>query len=97
MFSCCTDPKSEKRVAEEKISTWFEHLFGSYIAHHNNSHHKLVHTFCVWPIFVTAMIMLTETPAIFTSTLEIQKSVNLPHNIEVNSGWILAAVVAVRS
>ncbi|XP_059443211.1 2-hydroxy-palmitic acid dioxygenase mpo1 [Corylus avellana] len=48
-----------------------ERHFAFYGAYHSNSINVLIHTFFVWPIFFTALVLLYFTPALYTPSPQI--------------------------
>lgn len=76
---------------------WFGDAFVFYGSHHHNSYNKYIHILCVWPILVTAMIFLIETPKIMdlSNPIPANEYVSLPKNFEVNGCLVLTAFYAV--
>jgi len=58
---------SEKESCEQQAErvSWFENAFSFYAAYHDDFYNKLVHIFCVWPIFVSALVLLLKSPIMF--------------------------------
>ena len=55
------------------MGAWIDNAFSFYAAYHDNLVNKIIHIICIWPILITAFIMLAYTPALLEGTFVIPK------------------------